>query len=53
MVGHNNRLGNESIPKLLWKMSVPAVLGMLINALYNIVDTISLLVVLEHLALQV
>lgn len=40
MEEHSNQLGHESIPKLLWKMSVPAVLGMLINALYNIVDTI-------------
>ncbi|PTM53320.1 MATE family efflux transporter [Desmospora activa] len=37
---HSNPLSYESIPKLLWKMSVPAVLGMLINALYNIMDTI-------------
>lgn len=31
-------LGTESIPKLLLKFSVPAIVGMMVNALYNIVD---------------
>ncbi|MGL5244605.1 MAG: MATE family efflux transporter, partial [Sarcina sp.] len=31
-------LGEESIVKLLVKYSVPAIIGMLVNALYNIVD---------------
>jgi len=31
-------LGTESIGKLLFKFSVPAITGMIVNALYNIVD---------------
>lgn len=31
-------LGTESIGKLLLKYSVPAIIGMLVNALYNVVD---------------
>jgi len=34
------RLGTESIGKLLFKFSVPAITGMLCNALYNVVDRI-------------
>lgn len=33
-------LEEEKIGKLLWKFSLPAVIGMLVNALYNIVDRI-------------
>jgi len=33
-------LGNENISKLLLKLSLPATVGMMVNALYNIVDTI-------------
>jgi putative MATE family efflux protein len=33
-------LGEESINKLLWRFSVPAITGMLIQAFYNIIDTI-------------
>ena len=33
-------LGEEKISKLLWKFSVPAIVGMVINALYNVVDSI-------------
>ena len=33
-------LAEENINKLLFKLSVPAVLGMLVQALYNIVDTV-------------
>ncbi|WP_251859961.1 MATE family efflux transporter [Clostridium sp. Marseille-Q2269] len=32
------QLGEENIKKLLLKFSVPAIMGMLVNALYNIVD---------------
>lgn len=32
-------LGEEDIPKVLWKLAIPAIIGMLINAIYNIVDT--------------
>ncbi|MDU1832988.1 MAG: MATE family efflux transporter, partial [Finegoldia magna] len=38
----SNLLGNESIPKLIWKFSVPATIGMLVQALYNVVDRIFL-----------
>ena len=37
-MGHQNHLGEESIGKLLLKYSIPAIIGMLVNALYNIVD---------------
>lgn len=38
---HNpNALGEKSIGKLLWEYSLPAVTGMLVNALYNVVDSI-------------
>ena len=33
-------LGTEKILKLLLKYSIPAIVGMLINAIYNIVDRI-------------
>lgn len=32
-------MGMEAIPSLLAKFSLPAILGMLINAVYNVVDT--------------
>ena len=35
-----NRMGTEPILKLLIKMSIPAMLSMLVGALYNIVDSI-------------
>ena len=35
-----DRLGTESIGKLLLKFSIPAITGMLVNALYNVVDRI-------------
>lgn len=34
------RLGEESILKLLLKFSIPSMVGMLVNAIYNIVDRI-------------
>ncbi|MDK4475372.1 MATE family efflux transporter, partial [Fusobacterium necrophorum] len=36
----HNFLEQESIGKLLWKFSLPAVVGMIVNALYNVVDRI-------------
>ncbi len=33
-------LGTESVGKLLLKYSVPAIIGMMVNALYNVVDRI-------------
>lgn len=35
-----NPLGEEKVSKLLVKFSVPAIIGMLVNALYNVVDRI-------------
>jgi len=34
------RLGEQKISKLLLNLSVPATIGMMVNALYNLVDTI-------------
>jgi len=34
------QLGTEKIPKLLWKFSIPAIIGMLVNAIYNVIDRI-------------
>jgi putative MATE family efflux protein len=36
----NERLKEEKIGSLLWKFSLPAIIAMLVNALYNIVDRI-------------
>lgn len=33
-------LGTEPIPKLLKRLSIPAIIGMVVMALYNVVDTI-------------
>jgi putative MATE family efflux protein len=32
-------LGKDNIRKLLWKLSVPVIVGLLVQALYNVVDT--------------
>lgn len=34
----SKQLGEESVGKLLLKFSIPAIVGMLVNALYNVVD---------------
>lgn len=34
------RLGEESVGKLLVRLSIPAMIGMIVNALYNVVDRI-------------
>ncbi|WIF95730.1 MATE family efflux transporter [Caminicella sporogenes] len=36
----NHMLGNEKMSKLLLKLSLPATIGMIVNALYNLIDTI-------------
>lgn len=36
----SNRLGTEPIRDLLLEFSIPAVIGMLVNALYNIIDRV-------------
>lgn len=35
---HSNPLGTEPIFKLLMRFSIPAIVGMMVNALYNVVD---------------
>lgn len=37
---HSKQLGEKSVGKLLLSFSIPAIVGMLVNALYNIVDRI-------------
>lgn len=37
---NNDYLGTDSIGKLLWKLSLPAILAQVINLLYNIVDRV-------------
>jgi putative MATE family efflux protein len=37
---HSKQLGEEKVSKLLIKFSIPAITGMLVNALYNVVDRI-------------
>ena len=32
-------LGKDNIRKLLWKLSMPVIVGLLVQALYNVVDT--------------
>lgn len=39
-MSRNLEMRDEKIDKLLWKFSLPAIIGMLVNALYNIVDRI-------------
>ncbi|MDU3335863.1 MATE family efflux transporter [Paraclostridium bifermentans] len=40
MDNSKNILGTESIGRLLLKYSVPAIVGMMVNALYNVVDRV-------------
>lgn len=40
MIEQANPLGTEKISTLLMKFSIPAIIGMVVNALYNIVDRI-------------
>ena len=37
---YSNPLGEEKVYKLLLKFSIPAIVGMMVNALYNIIDRI-------------
>ena len=37
-----NRMGTESIPKLITEFAIPAIAGMLVNSAYNIIDSIFL-----------
>ncbi len=36
----HEKMGTEKVSKLLFSFSLPAVAGMMVNALYNIVDRI-------------
>lgn len=36
----NHNLGTEKVNRLLWQLSIPAILGMLSSAIFNIVDRI-------------
>ncbi|SFK36651.1 putative efflux protein, MATE family [Halobacillus dabanensis] len=40
MKEQSQRLGSQPIPKLLTNLSVPAMIGMFVMALYNVVDTL-------------
>ncbi len=37
---HTKFLGEQKISSLLWKFSLPAVVGMIVSALYNVIDSI-------------
>lgn len=37
---HTTRLGEEKVSKLLWSFSLPAIIGMLVSALYNVIDRV-------------
>ncbi|HYH01640.1 MAG TPA: MATE family efflux transporter, partial [Bacillota bacterium] len=37
---HSKQLGEEKISTLLLRFSIPAIVGMLVNALYNVIDRI-------------
>jgi putative MATE family efflux protein len=39
-VNNTKQLGEEKVSSLLLKFSVPAIIGMLVNALYNVVDRV-------------
>ncbi len=39
-MNHSKQLGEENIGKLLFQFSIPAIVGMMVNALYNVVDRI-------------
>lgn len=43
MAQRNNRLielATEPVARLLWRYSMPAVVGMVVNSLYNVIDRI-------------
>lgn len=39
-MGHSDALEKDKISTLLWKFSLPAISGMVVNALYNVIDSI-------------
>ena len=40
MSGREKMLANEPVGRLIWRLSLPAMVGMFVNGLYNLVDTI-------------
>ncbi|MBR5614880.1 MAG: MATE family efflux transporter [Clostridia bacterium] len=40
MKNNSQKLGEEPVLKLLWSFSAPAIVGMIVNAIYNVVDRI-------------
>lgn len=44
-------LGTENIPRLLFRLTLPAFFGMFVNALYNLVDTLFVGNVIGHVAI--
>jgi putative MATE family efflux protein len=40
IMDRSNSLGEEKISRLLWKFSLPAITGMVVNAFYNVIDSI-------------
>lgn len=40
MKNNSKKLGEEPVLKLLWSFSAPAIVGMIVNAIYNVVDRI-------------
>ena len=46
-------LGTERIGKLLWEFSVPSIIAMLANSLYNIIDTVFLQIALPQVGAAV
>ncbi|MFO7829469.1 MAG: MATE family efflux transporter, partial [Bacteroidales bacterium] len=40
MAENYTKLGNNKISRLLFSLSLPAMVGMFANAIYNIIDTI-------------
>lgn len=47
------RMGTESIPKLIIEFSIPAIVGMLVNGAYNVIDSIFLGQAMGELGLSV
>ena len=43
-----SELGTEPIGKLLWAYSLPTIVGTLVNALYNIVDSVFVAMLSEN-----
>jgi Na+-driven multidrug efflux pump len=40
IMNHSQSLGEEKISTLLWRFSLPAITGMVVNAFYNVIDSV-------------